>query len=309
MPLVHYRAGINDSSRWNGFVFRPDDIVISVPSKCGTTWLQMICALLVFQSPELPAPLSSLSPWLDMRLRPIERVRSSLEAQPHRRFIKTHTPLDGLPAAPGVTYIVAGRDPRDVAVSMDHHGANLNESAIQRLLDSEVQTEANPPRRLPGGPPSGLEHQRERILQWIDDDTDPTERLGSLRGTIHHLESAWRRRHDPDVILVHYHDLTQDLDAQMREIARRLELTVPDDVWSDLVGAASLDQMRTHSEDLAPDEGLGLFMDNARFFRSGSTGQWRGILTDGDCRHYRERLRALASPDLADWVDSGGVPG
>ena len=49
-PAV-YRCGLTDSSRWREFQLRPDDIVISVPSKCGTTWMQMICALLIFQTP------------------------------------------------------------------------------------------------------------------------------------------------------------------------------------------------------------------------------------------------------------------
>ena len=63
-------AAVQDSARWDGFRFRPGDIVISTPPKCGTTWTQMICALLVFQTPDLPAPLGELSPWLDMVTRP-----------------------------------------------------------------------------------------------------------------------------------------------------------------------------------------------------------------------------------------------
>src|SRR5262245_44416833 len=131
---VHYRARLPrapgdvdrwlaDSARWDDFEFRPDDIVISAPAKCGTTWTQMICALLVFQTDELPAPLTALSPWLDMRVRPMSEVREMLDAQRHRRFIKTHTPLDGVPQAPGVVYLAVGSDPRDVAISLYHHHA------------------------------------------------------------------------------------------------------------------------------------------------------------------------------------------
>ena len=53
-----------DSARWTGFPFRDGDIVISTRSKTGTTWVQMICALLVFQTPELPEPVARLSPGL-----------------------------------------------------------------------------------------------------------------------------------------------------------------------------------------------------------------------------------------------------
>src|SRR6187455_1231536 len=98
---MRYRSIVADNARWDGFEFRPGDIVISTPPKCGTTWTQMLCALLVFDGPELPRPLGELSPWLDMLTRPIEDVVAMYDAQDHRRFIKTHTPLDGLPLDPG----------------------------------------------------------------------------------------------------------------------------------------------------------------------------------------------------------------
>src|SRR5215207_1691859 len=61
-----YEASMYDSDRWDGFELRPGDIIISTPPKCGTTWTQMICALLILQEPELPLPLDTLSPWIDM---------------------------------------------------------------------------------------------------------------------------------------------------------------------------------------------------------------------------------------------------
>src|SRR6516162_5434364 len=97
MGGTRYTGLIYDSARWEGFVFRPGDIVISTPPKCGTTWTQMICALLIFQTPDLPDSLDRLSPWLDMLTRSREDVFADLDAQTHRRFIKTHTARDGLP--------------------------------------------------------------------------------------------------------------------------------------------------------------------------------------------------------------------
>ena len=94
----HYASEANE--RWEGFVHRPGDIVVSTRSRSGTTWMQAICALLVFQTPDLPAPLSEISPWVDWEVEPIEVVRARLEAQDHRRILKTHTPLDGLPLDP-----------------------------------------------------------------------------------------------------------------------------------------------------------------------------------------------------------------
>ncbi|HSQ01336.1 MAG TPA: sulfotransferase domain-containing protein [Candidatus Dormibacteraeota bacterium] len=92
---MRYRSVIADSARWHGFRFRPGDIVISTPPKCGTTWTQMLCAPLIFDGPDFPAPLDRISPWMDMCNRSIADVWRTLAAQTHRRFIKTHTPLDG----------------------------------------------------------------------------------------------------------------------------------------------------------------------------------------------------------------------
>ena len=71
---VRYRSADEDSARWSGFPFRNGDIVISTRSKSGTTWMQMICALLIFQTPRLPAPLGDLSPWLDRLTVPREEL-------------------------------------------------------------------------------------------------------------------------------------------------------------------------------------------------------------------------------------------
>src|SRR3954452_22456028 len=109
-PMRHQPSN-EDSRRWLSFPFRAGDIVISTPRKSGTTWAQMICALLIFQTPDLPAPLSTLSPWLDWLIVPRAEVLARLAAQRHRRFIKTHTPLDGIPLYPRATYIVVARHP------------------------------------------------------------------------------------------------------------------------------------------------------------------------------------------------------
>ena len=301
-PTV-YRSGLTDSSRWRGFPLRPDDIVISTPSKCGTTWMQMICALLIFQTAEMPAALTTISPWLDMRLRPLTDVTRALDGQQHRRFIKTHTPLDGLPQLPGVSYVVVGRDPRDVAVSTDHHQTNLDDQVIHHLRASDNEPSEDYPPVRPARPAS----RRERVLQWIHDQRPATENLKSLRGVVHHLGQAWQRRSEPAVVLVHHADLSRDLNGQMRRLANRLGLKVPHTRWPGLVEAATFASMRARADQLVPDERLGLFTSQTAFFRSGQPGQWRGLLSEEDLAAYDTRIRSLASTEFVDWVH-GGAP-
>jgi hypothetical protein len=290
-PAVRYQSTDEDSGRWLGFPFRPGDIVISTRSKSGTTWMQMICALLIFQTPELPAPLRELSPWLDWLVNGKDEVWARLDRQTHWRFIKTHTPLDGVPLHPHVTYIVVARHPLDMAVSLYHQGDNLDRQRMRELSGQPEPTEPPPP-RLP---------LHDWLVQWIEADTRPEGDLDSLPGVMHHLSDAWARRHDPNVLLVHFDDLQADLDGQMRTLAVRLDIEVDESVWPSLVKAATFDQMQSNADDLTPDVG-GIFKDRANFFRRGTSGAGAGLLSDREVARYEERTADLAPHDLLSWL-------
>jgi hypothetical protein len=301
---VRYSSFLTDSDRWQGFRFRAGDIIISTPAKCGTTWTQMICALLVFQTPDLPRPLDLLSPWLEMRLRKKAEVFDLYEAQTQRRFIKSHTPLDGLPAEKGITFISVGRDPRDAALSWNRHMENLDMPTAFSALAAAIEPGdefAPPPHRRT------FTDGREALLHWVDDPTPPDEVAMSLAGTIHHLASFWEVRSRDDVVLLHYDDLRADLEGEMRRLADRLDIKVPDDRWPALVQAASFGEMRRRADEVAPDTGNRIWKDNAGFFHRGTSGQWRDLLEDGDLTHYEARVRELAPPDLVDWLHHGNL--
>jgi hypothetical protein len=287
--LHRYRSPDEDSGRWERFHLRPDDIVISTRSKSGTTWMQMICALLVFGTPELPAPLASLSPWLDWLVEPEEEVFARLDAQPHRRFIKTHTPLDGVPTRPGVTYVVVARHPLDMAVSLYHQSSNLDRARLAELTGNPVPVRRA---RLP---------LDEWLVSWAASTADPREELDSLPGVLHHLTDAWRRRDDDRVVLVHYDDLRADLGGEMRRVAGRLGIDVPDVAWPALVEAATFDRMRERADQVVPDA-AGILKDRAGFFRRGTSGAGEEVLPADALRRYRERVAGLAPPELVGWL-------
>src|ERR1700733_3840785 len=240
MPPVRYQSYEEDSARWSGFPFRDGDIVISARSKSGTTWMQMICALLVFQTPRLPAPLGELSPWLEWQTVPREELFARLAAQPHRRIIKSHTPLDGIPVDPRATYIVVARHPLDMAVSLYHQGSNIDRARVRQLAGQPE----------PAGPPPPRPPLHDWLTGWIHEDTTPQQQMDSLPGVMWHLSDAWARRDQPNIVLVHYQDLSADLDGEMHRLAERLDISVPPQTWPSLVQAATFGHMRDNAERL-----------------------------------------------------------
>ena len=57
-------------------------------------------------------------PWFDCMFPPKEERLALVDAQKHRRFIKTHLPVDSLILSPKAKYIFVGRDGRDVIWSL-----------------------------------------------------------------------------------------------------------------------------------------------------------------------------------------------
>jgi aryl sulfotransferase len=299
-PRPRYRSIIADSGRWDGFAFRPGDVVISTPSKSGTTWMQMLCALLIFDGPEFPAPLEEVSPWLDNCTRPLAAVTAAYAAQTHRRFIKTHTPLDGLPLHAEVTYVVVGRDPRDAAISMEHHVANMDFAhflALRAAAMGNSDLAELPERPVPSEDPG------ERFRTFVAEETGggpPT-----LASVLHHLDTGWQRRRDANVALFHYADLKADLPGELLRLARVLGIPCSPERARELAPEASLARMRERSADVAPSASQGTWKDVRAFFRSGGTGEWRERVSAADLAAYEARVAALVGPDLAAWAHGG----
>jgi hypothetical protein len=301
-PRVRYHSIIADSARWDDFELRAGDIVITTPPKSGTTWTQMLCALLVFDGPAFPAPLDKLSPWLDMLNRPLDEVKALYGAQTHRRFIKTHTPLDGLPFRRDVTYVVVGRDPRDVAISMQHHMKNLDFESFMARRAKAVGTAdlADLPPRLP---PS--DDPAERFRNFVHETV--LTGTANLSLVLHHLDVAWRHRADGNVAIFHYADLRADLPGELRRLAAALGFDLSAERAAELAREASLERMRARAADVVPGASLGQWRSVKAFLRAGSAGEWRAIVDDGDLDAYERRVAELVPPDLASWVHGGRI--
>jgi aryl sulfotransferase len=196
---VHeYRNHHLDSTRWDRYSARDHDVVITTAYKAGTTWTQRIMASLILGPGRLYAPLWEISPWVDARTLPAAAMLARLDAQEHRRFVKSHLAADGLRFYPEAKYIVVGRDTRDVFMSLYNHYAAYTESLYGMFNDAE-----RPGPELPRCPESPLDLWPRWIGEgWFDWEPDrlavlvtlasPRNMVGGARPT-KRLAGALRR--------------------------------------------------------------------------------------------------------------------
>jgi len=298
LPSIEHRyhSPLMDSARWQRFTPRDSDIIVSTPYKSGTTWTQWICALLIFGKDGLREPLSRISPWLDQNVYPIEEVAARYAAQTHRRIIKTHTPLTALPYYPDVTYLVCVRDPRDVFISMQNHHANLDMVKFQALLARNSDLAITPP-----VVPDDI---NAHFRLWLEQGSFPWETDGyPFWSVFHHVQSFWRHRELPNIHLLHYADLKRDLAGEMRRVAQALGIAVDVAQWPALIEAARFEAMKARYVDIAPNTDQGIWLDGAKFFNKGSSGQWQDVLNPESLDAYAEFKRTRLDPALAAWID------
>ena len=290
-----YVSPIYDSRRWDFFKPRHGDIVVCTPAKSGTTWTQMLCALIVHQSTQLPQPLTRLSRWLDRPNEPIDKALADLDAQPYRRIIKTHTPLDGLPYFEQVSYVFCGRDPRDVFLSMMDHMANLSPES----LAEEAQRAGTKIYEPPDDPNAFFPTWLTRGEQpWMDD--------GFEFGSVLYLSRTyWAFRRLPNLLFLHYADLLKQLDPEMRRLSAFLDVSVDEAHWPVLVEAASFQSMRSRADATAPGAHVGEWRDNRAFFRMARMGQWRSVLSADNQALYERIAGERLDPAHRAWLERG----
>lgn len=282
-----------DSTAWNDFRFRDDDIVIATYAKSGTTWTQQIVAQLIFNGVD-NLEVAEMSPWVDLRVPPKDVKLPAIEAQSHRRFLKTHLPVDALVFSPKAKYIYIGRDGRDVVWSLYNHHANANAKWYEALNDT--------PGRV--GPP--IEPPPDSILQyfrdWLARDGHPFWPFWE------NVRSWWEVRHLPNVMLLHFGALKADMPGQIRRIARFLDIAIDESKWDKILEHCSFDYMKRNATKSVPLGGA--FWDGGAqtFIHQGKNGRWRDTLTPDDIARYEAAAVRELGKDCAAWLATGTAP-
>jgi aryl sulfotransferase len=281
-----------DSTIWNDFAFRDDDIVVSTYAKSGTTWMQQILAQLIFNGAE-GLEVAEMSPWLDLRIPPKEVKLPEVEAQQHRRFVKTHLPVDALVFSSQAKYIYIGRDGRDVVWSLYNHHVNANDVWYDALN--------NTPGRVGPAIEKPPESVREYFLEWLEKDGFPFWSFWE------NARSWWAIRDLPNVHFVHFADLKRDMGGEIRKIAGFLDIPIDDAVWPAVMKHCSFDYMKANAAKSVPLGGAFWDAGAEVFIHKGVNGRWKDILTAEDCSAYEARTAEELGADCARWFAEGGA--
>lgn len=231
--------------------------------------------------------------WLDCRFRQTaDEFFAELEAQEHRRYIKSHLALDGIPWYPQVSYIVVGRDPRDVFMSFWNHIRTMQEVGSIAWINA-----------LPGrvGPalPEPPEDLRVAWRDWIGRGWFPWEQEGwPFWGNMHHVQTWWRHRDRENILFLHFNELKADLDAQIRRIAGHVGVEVSDHALPAIRAAVHVDAMRQRASETHEAFANGFFRHKGR------NGRWRDVLTDDDLELYEAKAAAVLDADCRAWLES-----
>lgn len=293
-----YQNHVLDSTYWDSFKPRIDDVIIATSMKGGTTWMQTIVANLIFQGQEMPETVWRLSPWLDNRPADIKEKLALLEAQSHRRFIKTHLPLDGLIYFPEVKYIYVGRDGRDVFMSLWNH---------HKAFTSEMFNWVNNfPDRVGDPLPSGPDDLHQFFHEWITKGWFSWESEGyPYWSVLGHAQTWFDYHYLPNILLAHFNDLLSDLDGEMRRIARYLDIEINEEIWTTLVDNATFNTMKRNAEQVTPGGGIAFEGGAKSFIFKGTNGRWMNVLSADELALYEQTVADVLTPDCARWLEQG----
>ncbi len=279
-----------DSTVWNGFPFRDDDIVIGTYAKSGTTWLQQIVSQLIFNGIE-GLEVAEMSPWVDVRVPPKEVKLPAIEAQTHRRFLKTHLPVDALVYSAQAKYIYIGRDGRDVVWSLYNHHATANQAWYDALNDTPGRV--GPPIERP------CDDIRQYFQEWFEGNGHPFWPFWE------NIRSWWEIRELPNLMLLHFSDLKADMPGEIRRIAAFLGIPIDESQWPAIVEHCSFAYMKANATKSVPLGGV--FWDGGAqtFIHKGANGRWRDVLSAEESAAYEQRAEQELGAECAAWLAKG----
>jgi len=285
-----------DSTRWEHYKPREDDIILTTSYKSGTTWMQLIMMYLLAPNHDYEK-VHKFSLWVGSRWNPIEERMNDLEAQTHQRCIKSHLALDGLPYYPQVKYLIVARDARDVFMSFWNHYSNYTDAFYEEINSI--------PNRVGDPLPRCTSDIHVAWRDWITKGWFEWESEGyPFWGNMHHTKTYWDYKHLPNIFFVHYNNLLTNPHNEIRRIADYIDIEPTDAQIDNIVALTSFQNMKENSDQIV-GESSDFKGGSKTFINKGTNGRWKDVLSEDELKLYDETVKRILTPDCAHWLETG----
>jgi Ca2+-binding EF-hand superfamily protein len=173
------------------FIPRSNDVIVATPMKCGTTWIQQIMHQLRSGGDMTFTDIDEVVPWIELAYDVGQDLDAEHKYQP--RCFKTHAGYDVCPK--GGKYIVVYREPCASLYSAFSFFEGQHFQPGEITLDEFVKYMISPNEKM---------HQNY----------------------FQHLLSWWPKRNDPNVLVLLYEDMLDDLESAVKAVASFMGIEV-----------------------------------------------------------------------------------
>ncbi|WP_437601004.1 sulfotransferase domain-containing protein [Sorangium sp. So ce590] len=299
MPTRVVRDYLSSSLVWGDFVaqggFVSGDIVVVDPFKAGTTWTQRILQQILDNGEEREQGLSDTSPWLDSSFGDHAAMLAVLQRQRERgqrRVIKSHLPADAVPIAPQARYLFVGRNGKDLGISFHNYLKQFSSATMATINRIHAEWSGD---RTPLVIPESM---RGFFDRWLDTDGYGCCNLFDV------VRSWWAFRGEPNVLLIHYGRLKEDLRGQIARMAEFIGVEPARLRMDRIVEQCSFGYMRSRAEQMAPFGGAHM-VDPKAFFHKGPTRDHRSELTPEQIERFDRMALKTLGKECARWLETG----
>ena len=254
-PLAKAMAKLAHNPRLKRSAFKgytPDkhDIVVCTFGKSGTNWALQIVTQTAWYGEAEFNHIHDIVPWAEAQMLPyiVELDKPTYEQSPAGlRALKTHFESEYVPYAESSKYITVIRDPKDVLLSAWFFIRNL--MPVIRDLN---------------------------IDDFIDMFLEGATIFGSWS---RHTAGYWNWRDRPNVLILFYSEMIQDLAESVRRISHHMSVNLTEEQFSKVVYKSGFAYMQEHDKKFAPNiPGLTRNSRKPIMVRAGKTGSARDVL-------------------------------
>ena len=228
-----------------------------------------------------PQEIGTLSRWLDAFYEDPAEVTAAFADQDFRRCIKSHSPLDGITYDPRCSYFAVYRHPIDALFSMRVHARSIEVEFLRNRFPDDDNHAAFEM------------FLKDELFGGANDAFD-------LHSLVYHYKSFQKWAHLPNIHLLHYADLKADLAGEVRRIARILEIEERGSLVTEITEGSTFAAIKKKAAEAKSESGD--FYLSERFFNSGTSNKWDGVLDKVELAAFDARMRELLPEDQAAWL-------